>query len=108
MLEVVVEEEGEGLLLRKLTVERAIEVVNFCFHASERFEEEVGVAAEQIPQVNLGQVWAVLFDQVKLFVEHILSTLESHLGEYVDHGNDLTCFHLVLNSQVVKKCDECL
>ena len=100
--------EREGLLLRKLTVERAVEVVNFCFHASERFEEEVGVAAEQIPQVNLGQVWAVLFNQVKLFIEHILSALESHLGEDVDHGNDFTRFHLMLNSQVVKKCNECL
>ena len=108
MLEVVVEKEGEGLLPSELTVECAIEVVYLGFHAAVGFHKEVRMAFEQIPQVDLGQVWAVLLYQVKLLDKHILPTLKGKLGEGFHHGNDLTSFHLVMSSQVVENSDECL
>ena len=106
--EVVMEEQWEGFLLSELTIEVAVEVVNFGLHAAVGFEEEIGVATEQIPQVHLGQVRRMLLDQVKLFDNHFLSVLEGHLRVMVKHVQDMTSFHILMDSEVVKKSNHCL
>ena len=67
--EVVMEQKREGLLFVQLSVQDALKVGNFGLHASERFEEEVRVALEEITHVDLCQAWFAFLNQIKLLLD---------------------------------------
>ena len=99
---VVMEHEWEGLLFVQLSVQDSPHVGDLGLHASERFEEEVRVALEEITHVDRCQVWFAVQDQIKLLLQDMLSVLESHLREPVHHFYHVACLDIISSLQIVE------
>ena len=102
---VVVKQKWKSSLVGELTIEVAIEVVDFGLHGAKRFQKHIRVPLEQIPKVNLVQMWSVLLDQAELFDELFAAILQGHLGVHRQHALDMTGLHIVMHSQIVKQTD---
>jgi len=100
------EQQGEGVLLERLSVQVTLDVVYFGLHTGKRGQEEVGMATPQVPQVRRVLILAAASDQIRLFTNYVPPVLQGHLWIVIQHFDDLLGRQVVLTLHVVHETGE--
>ena len=97
------EKKRECFFFLQLSIEVALDVVNFRFHTCVREHEEVRMSAEQVSEINRCQSWPILLDQIKLLSNQISSILQSKLREVVKDLDYILSLNSICLLEVIKE-----
>ena len=64
------------------------------------------MASEEVPYVDVTQLFVIFLDELELLSDHVLPVLKRELWVLVKHADKLTRFDVVIPFQVVEKTDE--
>jgi len=100
-----VQHEGEAAVFVQLSVQIALDVVNFRFHWGIRLQKHVGVASDQILEVGVSAMWRVFLDQIEFLCKQVSSVLQNEFRVSSEDPYNFFSLDIMLPLQVVKETD---